>query len=162
MGHWIARGVGPFFVERHIKPPGEFDGSAIQPDLSAAFAYSGDQQIEVIAQHDEAPTIYAEYLHGHPEGGLQHLAMWVDDLDASLAELGPAYLVRQRYGSAHAYLDSAEHPGVMIQLMARSELMVGLFEGIHAAHEAWDGVQSPIREIDWSSGKPILPEAEEL
>lgn len=50
MQHWIARGVGPFFVEKHIRPKGEYDGQAIQPDLSAAFAYSGDQQIEVI-QH---------------------------------------------------------------------------------------------------------------
>jgi hypothetical protein len=158
MAHWIARGVGPFFVERHIRPPGEFDGADVQPDLSAAFAYSGDQQIEVIQQHDDAATIYSEYLAGHPEGGLQHLAMWVDDIDVKLEELGAAYVVRQRYGPAHAYLDSAERPGVMIQLMARSDLMVGLFEGIFAAHEAWDGVQAPVREIDWSTGKPVLPD----
>ena len=163
ISHWIARGVGPFFVERHIRPQGEFDGTPIQPDITAAFAYSGDQQIEVIEQHDDAPTIYAEYLRAHPDGGLQHLAMWTDDIDAKLKELeaaGRRYSVRQRYGMAHAYLDSSERPGVMIQLMARSDLMLGLFEGILAAHEAWDGVTDPAREIDWSSGQPVLPGTE--
>ena len=45
MRHWIARGIGPFFIEEHIRPKGEYDGGSIRPDLSAAFAYSGDQQV---------------------------------------------------------------------------------------------------------------------
>jgi catechol 2,3-dioxygenase-like lactoylglutathione lyase family enzyme len=160
ISHWVDRGVGPFFIEEHIRPPGEFDGDAISPDLSAAFAYSGDQQIEVIQQHDDGPSIYAEYLRENPRGGLQHLAFWVDDIDATLAsvhETGARYRVRQRYGSAHAYVDSETRPGVMVQLMARSELMTGLFEGILRASERWDGVTDPVRKIDWSSGRPVLP-----
>lgn len=160
MAHWLDRGVGPFFVEEHIRPPGEFDGQTIAPDLSAAFAYCGDQQIEVIQQHDDGPSVYAEYLASHPGGGLQHLAFWVDDIDAtlkSLGERGAAYRVRQRYGSAHAYLDSEASPGVMIQLMARSDLMLGLFDGIERACARWDGKDEPVRKIDWSSGKPVLP-----
>ena len=78
--HWLARGVGPFFIEEHIEPPGEFDGERIQTDLSAAFAYSGDQQIEVIQQFDDSPTIYREYLEMNPGGGLHHVAVWVDDI----------------------------------------------------------------------------------
>ena len=160
MAHWIERGVGPFFAEEHIRPPGELDGQPIAPDLSAAFAYCGDQQIEVIQQHDGGPSVYAEYLSENPRGGLQHLAFWVDDIDATLgtlAERDAAYRVRQRYGPAHAYLDSERSPGVMIQLMARSDLMVGLFAGIERACRSWDGVTAPVRRIDWSSGKPVLP-----
>ncbi len=158
--HWVDRGIGPFFVEEHIRPPGTFDGESIQPDLTAAFAYCGDQQIEVIQQHDTSPSIYAAYLAEHPAGGLQHLAFWVDDIDATLAmlaERGAAYRVRQRYGDAHAYLDSETQPGVMIQLMARSELMLGLFRGIEEACRSWDGETRPVRKIDWSSGAPVLP-----
>lgn len=161
MRHWIARGVGPFFIEQHIRPKGEYDGSPIQPDLSAAFAYSGDQQIEVIEQHDDDPTIYREYLAAHPEGGLQHLAVWVDSIPETLVALETAdrsYLVRQNYGDGHAYLDSAEAPGVMMQLMARSEHLVDLMETIREASIGWDGVTAPIRRIDWSTGKPV-PEA---
>lgn len=158
MRHWIARGIGPFFIEEHIRPKGEYDGDPIRPDLSAAFAYSGDQQIEVIEQHDDEPTIYRDYLVDHPDGGLQHLAVWVDNIAETLADLDAAgrnYTVRQRYGDGHAYLDSNDEPGVMVQLMARSEHLVKLMETIRAASIGWDGVTAPIRRIDWSSGTPV-------
>ena len=159
MRHWIARGVGPFFIEAHIRPPGEYDGAAIQPDLSAAFAYSGDQQIEVIQQHDDEPTIYRDFLADHPEGGLQHLAVWVDSIADTLADLeaaGRPYTVRQHYGDGHAYLDADDAPGVMIQLMARSEHLVQMMDAIRTASIGWDGITAPIRRIDWSTGKPVL------
>ena len=158
MRHWIARGVGPFFIEEHIRPKGEYDGQAIQPDLSAAFAYSGEQQIEVIQQHNQAPTIYLDYLADHPGGGLQHLAVWVDGIAATLARLetaGASYTVCQSYGDAHAYLDHTDAPGVMMQLMDRGEHIVTLMETIRQASIGWDGVTDPIRRIDWSSGKPV-------
>jgi hypothetical protein len=88
--HWLARGVGPFFIEAHIRPKGHYDNQPIQPDLSAAFAYSGDQQIEVIQQHDDTPTIYRDYLADRPDGGLQHLAAWVDDIPDTLTGLEDA------------------------------------------------------------------------
>ena len=137
--------------------PGEYDGQPMQADLSAAFAYSGDQQIEVIQQFDDAPTVYRRFLKGHPTGGLQHLAVWVDSIAEKLAEvraLGFDYRVRQRYGDMHAYLDSADQPGVMIQLMARNPIMLELFEMIRSASATWDGKTDPVRRIDWSSGRP--------
>jgi hypothetical protein len=160
ISHWLARGVGPFFIEEHIRPPGEYMGQDMQADLSAAFAYSGDQQIEVIQQFDDGPSVYRDYLLKHPEGGLHHLAVWVDSIPEKLEELaknGDDYEVQQRYGDAHAYLECRSHPGVMIQLMARIELMTDLFSDIEQASEGWDGKTDPIRKIDWSSGKPVLP-----
>jgi hypothetical protein len=156
--HWVARGIGPFFVEAHIRPKGEYDGSAIRPDLSAAFAYSGDQQIEVIQQHDDEPTIYNEYLAAHPDGGLQHLAVWVDSITEVLAHLeasGRGFTVRQRYGDGHAYIDSDDTPGVMMQLMTRNEHLVALMSAIKAASIGWDGFTAPVRRIDWSTGRPV-------
>ena len=156
---WLALGVGPFFVEAHIRPPGELDGEPIQADLTAAFAYSSDQQIELIQQHDDTPTIYREFLATRPEGGLQHLAAWVDDIPSKLEELrttAPAFRVRQRYGDAHVYLENDEAPGLMVQLMARIELMTSLFDDIERAAKGWDGRTDPIRKIDWSSGRPVV------
>jgi hypothetical protein len=158
--HWVARGVGPFFIEEHIRPPGEYKGQPIQGDLSAAFAYSGDQQIEVIQQFDEGPSVYRDFLEASPRGGLHHLAVWVDSIPEKLEELekrGYDYEVQQRYGDAHAYLESRSHPGVMIQLMARIELMTELFADIERASAGWDGRTEPIRKIDWSSGRPVVP-----
>jgi hypothetical protein len=162
MRHWIARGVGPFFVEHLRGFDAVVDGARVKTELKAAFAYSGDQQIEVIQPLGEVPTIYSEYLASHPEGGLQHLAFWCDGIREKLAELsaeGARFRVRQAYGDAHAYLDSEDQPGVMIQLMARTPAMEGLFGIIRAAAESWDGASDPVRKIDWSSGAPVIRSA---
>tara|TARA_B110000285_G_C14929521_1_gene516651 strand:+ start:358 stop:903 length:546 start_codon:yes stop_codon:yes gene_type:complete len=159
MQHWISRGVGPFYIEKHISPPCEINGKKAAVDISAAFAYSGDQQIEVIVQHNDVPTIYKQYLDKHSEGGLQHLAVWCDNIDEKLAEIGDQWVVHQRYGDGHAYLDNKKTPGIMIQLMAHSEAIDTMFRFIKAGADSWDGVTDPIRIIDWSTGLPVVKAA---
>jgi catechol 2,3-dioxygenase-like lactoylglutathione lyase family enzyme len=161
MRHWIARGVGPFFIEKLRGYPGIYRGEEAKFDLDAAFAYSGDQQIEVIQPLGDTPSIYSRHLHHHPTGGLQHLAFWVDSIEAKLAELraaGRAFEVVQQYGDRHAYLDSVDSPGIMIQLMARNEVIDELFGIIERASVDWDGETDPIRQIDWSTGRPVVRE----
>lgn len=158
MRHWISRGVGPFYVETLQKYPAVVDGEPVELDLTAAFAYSGDQQIEVIQPDDNVRTIYNEFLEECPKGGLQHLAVWVDNIEHKLEELhaaGHNFRVRQQYGDRHAYIDNADSPGVMIQLMARGEIIDELFQIVQAGSETWDGVSRPIRKIDWSTGRPM-------
>ena len=72
MHQWLARGVGPFYIEERISPEAEFDDKLFTADISAAFAYSGEQQIELVQHHDDQETVYLEFLRAHPEGGLQH------------------------------------------------------------------------------------------
>jgi hypothetical protein len=70
--HWIARGIGPFFIEAHIRPKGRYDNQPIQPELSATFAYSGDQQIEVMDQlmaRSEHPVALMETVRDASTGG---------------------------------------------------------------------------------------------
>jgi hypothetical protein len=161
MQHWIARGIGPFFFEELRGYPGIYDGQEAKFDLDAAFAYSGDQQIEVIQPLGSSTSIYSRFLQQHPEGGLQHLAVWVDDIDETLTRLersGKHYVVAQRYGDRHAYIDSVDSPGVMIQLMAHNEINDELFRVILEGSVDWDGETKPIRKIDWSTGRPIAPQ----
>ena len=156
MRHWLARGVGPFVFVDIENFPGLYDNEPIIASMQAGFAYSGDQQIEVIAPSPSHPSIYRDFLTHTPQGGLQHLAYWADDIDAKLAELdarGVAYKVWQRYGApgeykAHAYLDLTDHPGVMVQLMARNPFYDLLFGLLHEAARAWDGTEAPIRVLD--------------
>ena len=159
IAHWLARGVGPFFVEYLVGFDGLVGKKAVKLELVAAFAYSGDQQIEVIEPKGSTSCIYSDYLEENPRGGLQHLAVWVDDIDEKLAELEAAsarYEVRQRYGDGHAYIDSIDQPGVMIQLMAHNPIIDELFSIIKQASESWNGIQDPIRKIDWSTGRPVV------
>jgi len=157
--HWLARGVGPFFVEELKGLPALVHGDESTLDLTAAFAYWGDQQIEVIQPRDDKPSIYRDFLDRHPEGGLQHVAVWVDDIDEEIAKLQAAsrhYEVTQRYGDGHAYLDCIDAPGVMIQLMAHNEAIDELFAIIKGAAGTWDGQSEPVRKIDWSTGRPVV------
>jgi catechol 2,3-dioxygenase-like lactoylglutathione lyase family enzyme len=164
MQHWLARGVGPFVFVDIRDFSGQYDGDPIQAEMQAGFAYSGDQQIEVITPSLGHPSIYKDYLTLNPQGGLQHLAFWVDDIDNKLAELderGVRYRVWQRYGepptfAAHAYIDLLDEPGVMMQLMARSPFYDVLFGQLHAAAESWDGSTDPIRVLDPGDGKLVV------
>jgi hypothetical protein len=159
MKHWTARGVGPFFLNDIKGFPGTYGDRPIASDMKAGFAYCGDQQIEVIEPTGKDPTIYRDYLKDHPEGGLQHLAYWVDNVDAKLAELRNNKLnfkVCQRYGDAHAYIDSEEVPGVMIQLMARSDFYDQFFGIIKAAADEWDGKTDPVRTMQMDAVHPNM------
>jgi len=165
MQHWLARGIGPFVYVDIRDFPGVYRDTPISAAMKAGFAYSGEQQIEVITPSLDHPSIYKDYLEHNPAGGLQHLAFWVDDIDAKLAELdaaGVGHRVWQRYGAppdyqAHAYLDIEDSPGVMIQLMARSDFYDLLFGALAAAAQDWDG-SDPIRELDPASGQ-LVPRA---
>lgn len=166
MQHWLARGVGPFVFVDIRDFPGLYCDQPISAAMQAGFAYSGDQQIEVITPSLDHPSIYRDFLNVSPDGGLQHLAFWVDNVDkklAELADLGVRHRVWQRYGTppdfeAHAYIDLIEQPGVMIQLMARSDFYTMLFGALHTAASDWDGRADPIRVLDPQSGK-LVPRA---
>jgi hypothetical protein len=149
--HWIdVIGVGPFFLFEHMHPPeAEYRGNPTDVDISAAFSYSGEQQIELIVQHNSAPSVYADFLASHPEGGLHHFAFWTDGNDALLERLaldGQKFEVAQRYGTDHSYLSSDRIPGTMIQLMHATDAYLGLFEMIRKASTDWDGA-NPIRSL---------------
>ena len=161
--HWLARGIGPFFVEHLAGFDGLVGDSMVKLELTAAFAYSGEQQIEVIQPGDSVDSIYNQFLKQNPKGGLQHLAVWVDDIDSTLSMLesaGARYDVKQRYGDGHAYLDAVDSPGIMIQLMAHNPAIDELFDIIRQASESWDGKTDPIRKIDWSTGRPVVQSTE--
>jgi len=158
MQDWIARGIGPFFYEELRGYRGVYRDEETSFDLDAAFAFSGDQQIEVIQPLGSATSIYSRFLEMHPEGGLQHLAFWVDDIAEAVARIerqGRKFVIVQRYGDRHAYLDSVDAPGIMIQLMAHGDINDELFRVIRGASQDWDGETAPIRKIDWSTGRPI-------
>ena len=52
-----------------------YRGEPTEPVVSIAFANSGDLQVELIEQEDDAPSIYREFLDAGREG-FHHLAWW--------------------------------------------------------------------------------------
>ena len=86
--HWTTvLGVGPFFYFEHVKIDDfRYRGQPSSPALSIALANSGALQIELIQQHNDAPSMYRDFLQAGREG-LQHVAYWTETMDADLERL---------------------------------------------------------------------------
>ena len=116
-------------------------------DMSVAIAYSGDLQIELVQQHNTAPSIYQDFRAVHGQG-LQHVGVLVDDLEPALSLEGwrervvqaGATLVGQRF----AYVDVGCHPGGMIELIQATEPARSAFAYMKERAAGWNG-DRPIR-----------------
>jgi hypothetical protein len=74
MEQWIRNGVGPWFHFERVKLDWfRHRGIASPLEMSVALANSGDVQIELIQQRNDAPSMYKEFLDAGREG-LQHVA----------------------------------------------------------------------------------------
>jgi len=158
MAHWSrVLGVGPWFYKEAVGTT-EFryygKPSAL-PELSIALANSGDLQIELIQQRNDAPSLYLDSLQRSGEGA-QHIAYWTEDrFDELAAQLAASGYVEGHGGQMgqrgrFAYYVHPELPSGMIEL---SELTGGkgdYFRRIEAASQGWDG-SDPIRRMDASA-----------
>ena len=73
-------GVGPFYVIRGIEFRNyRYRGHPSRPPvIDVAFGNSGDVQIELIQQTNDAPSAYREFLSAGREG-MQHVSSWFSD-----------------------------------------------------------------------------------
>ncbi len=147
--HWIdVLGVGPFFVMEHIGfERCEFRGVPAEIDMTVAIAYSGEQQIELVQQHNAAPSIYREFLQTSGEG-LQHVGALTDDLAATLERMQLTDKVVQAgvttLGQRFAYVDTVQHNGTMLELIETNEKMRATFDYMKKTAASWQG-ERPLR-----------------
>jgi hypothetical protein len=153
MAHWTSvLGIGPFFHLPHL--PIEqlvHRGRPAHGDVSIALAFSGDLQIELIQQHDDAPSVYKEFLDAGREG-LQHVSAWTTDFDDALARAAAAgYAVLQQGtivgGVRFAYFDTELHPGTVFEISnVIAEPFRPVVDMMRDAARTWDGTD-PIRRL---------------
>jgi methylmalonyl-CoA/ethylmalonyl-CoA epimerase len=133
--------VGPFFVLSHIPySEVEFEGAPGALDISAAFAYSGDIQIELIEQHDDAPSVYRDAA-GQAVLGLHHAGILSDDLVADEARLVAAGYRRvqralSQTGSEVVYFRGPSP--FLVELIRLPEGAGAFFGQIKQAAQDWD------------------------
>jgi hypothetical protein len=154
MRHWVALGVGPwFYKETVVTTEFRYYGrESALPQLSIALAQSGDLQIELIQQRDDAPSLYRDTLRTQGEVA-QHLAWWTrDDFDAHCARLRSLGYVEGHAGrmGAHrgrfAYFLHPEFPSAMVEISETTGGKAEYFEAIRQASVGWDG-RDPIRRV---------------
>ena len=83
MDHWVnVMGVGPWYYIDKVKTDYfRHRGQDSAMEMSVALANSGDLQIELIQQRNDAPSMYKEFLDSGREG-LQHMSYWTRDYQA--------------------------------------------------------------------------------
>jgi hypothetical protein len=151
--HWATKlGVGPFFVLEHVKfDEAWFRDQPCAVDFSVAIGYWGEMQIELIEQHNDAPSIYREFLQKGYRG-MQHLCVVAMDMDAELAKLAARGLKKVQWGvvsgsgARFAYVDSDQDPGGMIELIEGIPAILGAFDFMRKAAREWDG-KDPVRRF---------------
>lgn len=144
-----SMGAGPFFHLPHVALENvHFRGTQTAPDFSLWLGYWGDMQVELIVQHDDAPSIYAAGFPGvGVDGALHHVCLLVDDVAAAIAAVGACEVVQQGIvpgGGAVAYVKPPVGP--MLELLRPAPGTRELFGMMHAAHLGWDG-RDPVRSL---------------
>lgn len=153
MDHWAGvMGVGPWFYMDRVKTDYfRYRGQDSPVEMSIALANSGDLQIELIQQRNEAPSMYKDFLESSQEG-LQHVAFWSTDYQAFHEDCLARGLKVGHEGQIggpqgrFCYFDAMAHPGTVIEISDISGAKGQFFEHIRKAAQEWDGAE-PIREV---------------
>lgn len=154
MMHWIRLGVGPWFYQEDAGGwEYQYYGKASRiPKLSIAVAHSGDLQVELIQQRDDAPSPYLDTLERNGECA-QHIAYWTTDKYAEFSDR----LIKLGYVEAHAgrmapnrgrfsYFIRSDLPSAMIELCELCAPKAEYYEKVRQAALSWDGID-PIRRV---------------
>jgi catechol 2,3-dioxygenase-like lactoylglutathione lyase family enzyme len=147
---WVATtGAGPFFLAPHHTTDWfRYRDEDVEADVSYAFGYAGDIQIQFIEQHDDTPSLYRE-MYADGEGGFHHIGVLADDYDGErqrLLDQGFEIATELRADGAQAvYFDTREAIGAYTEVHSTPERIITTFGRWKAAHQEWDGFTDPLR-----------------
>lgn len=152
LGYWTqTMGVGPFFRLEHIAlDKAKYRGEEVEVDFSVLIGYWGDIQIELIEQHDDAPSIYKRWRDEGREG-LHHVCIVVNDIAHARAVCREAGArVEQEIwvtgGGEAIYVDAGGGPGSLIEIIQLPQASHDFFAFMREAARTWDG-SDPVRRL---------------
>ena len=144
-------GAGPFFSIEHVKlKEVKFRGQPSDIDFSMMLGYCGDTQIELIRQHNDAPSIFKSWRDEGREG-LHHVCMLVDDMAKArvACEQACVAITQQALvpgGGEVIYVDTGGGPGALVEILKPAPGTREFFAMMREAHRTWDGSQ-PVRRL---------------
>ena len=148
---WHAMyGAGPFALSPHHRcDKFQFRGSDVQADVSYAFGYLGDVQIQFIQQHDDAPSIYRD-MYQPGEEGFHHAGCLVNDFAAArqrLLDMGFVNACELWADDVNAaYFDTRSVNGGFTEIHGDPLHILSTFAGWKRAHENMQPGDSPIMD----------------
>ena len=148
---WSRRvGAGPFYVlDQQSFDNYNYRGTPTALELSMAFGYWGEMQVELITPLNDTDNLYTAALKAAP-GRLNHYATVVSDLDGLLAR----YNLEERVihsgampsGLQFVYLEEYMPGGLHLELIEPPAGGMDAFEGMKAYARTWDG-KNPVRPM---------------
>jgi hypothetical protein len=143
-------GIGPWFVRGPFTPPhARYRGEPSTATFTLARAFRGPVMVELIQQHDEAPSVFRETiaLRGY---GFHHWATMPEGFDAELARLHAlgcqnAFEDVLPTGARITYVDTQPMLPGMLELVERTPDQLASYGRIHEASLHWTG-EEPVRE----------------
>jgi hypothetical protein len=144
--HWTGTiGAGPFFHLPHVALADvRYRGEPTLPDFSLWLGYWGDLQIELIVQHDAAPSIYRDCAD---DGRLHHVCLIVESIAEARREAADAELLQEAVVPGGGHVLYVQPPvGPMVELLQPAPGTTALFDAMRAAHRDWDG-RDPVRTL---------------
>ncbi len=134
-------GAGPFRTVMHHKTDRfHYRGTDQEADVSYAFGYLGDMQIQFIQQHDDTPSIYRD-MFAAGEEGFHHVAILVHDFEAEyrrLVDKGFTDACRLfADGVDAAYFDTRSVNGCFTEIHGDPPRNLGRWAQMRRAHELW-------------------------
>jgi hypothetical protein len=152
MDHWVKKlKVGPWFLLEHFT--GEqprYRGGPSHADVALAMSFAGHMMIELIEQHNDAPSVYRETIerrgYGFHHWGVatSHFDRDVEQYRASGYE--QAFLARVPTGGRVSYMDTTAHLPGMVELIELGASFDPAFSGFYRATIGWDG-KDPVRSF---------------
>ncbi|MFK7916106.1 MAG: VOC family protein [Pseudomonadales bacterium] len=145
---WAERfGAGPFFVIPNIALKDVVvRGRATTFDHTSAYGWCGDLMIELVQQNCTTPSIFNDR-----PWGLHHMAHFVEDLPAALAQyqasgLETAMQATTATGTGFAFVDANASHGHYFELYEDNEALTSFYTMVRQAADGWTGTQ-PIRSL---------------
>ena len=146
-------------MDKPFVPPSDdfvetYRGEPTQAELSYAWGQCGpDHHIQLIEQHNDAPSIYRD-MFAKGEAGLNHIAICMDDVPAEVerfAAMGFPSVTEIHVGGVLrvAYVDARKMLGCFVELYTENPNSRRNFNLWKEAHEAWDGTTDLIRPTQW-------------
>ncbi len=148
--------VGPWFVRGPFRPlAGTYRGQPCAAEFTLARGFCGHAMVELIQQHDDAPSVFRERIDATGYG-FHHWGVAVTDIDAATAEYtrqgaAVAFSDRLPSGARIVYLDACGPLPGMVELIEFTPDQERHYTAMHAAAIGWDGTD-PIRRMAAETG----------
>lgn len=152
MAHWNSLGVGPFFVLRRIQYAEQtYRGEPTNCEVSAAFSYFGDMQIELLKQLNDEPSSFREFKEEF-RTGVQHIGVLSKNISADVARLeAQGFSQIQRMvsttGVVTVLFDTGRKGASVIELIEETPTLADGFKQMKAAAQSWDSSMPGVIEV---------------